>query len=368
MRLIKLNTKIKILSIVGARPQIIKAATLSRYIQNSSEKKITEIIVHTGQHYDSNMSDVFFKEMRIPEPKYNLKLGGGNHGEMTGKIILELEKVFVEERPDWVIVYGDTNSTLAAAIVASKLDIKIAHIEAGLRSYKMTMPEEINRALTDRVSNLLFCPTENAVKNLLAEGYNSFSNTVIKNVGDIMYESILHFSGQSKKPSVSFDLEKNSFVLATIHRAEVVTNKNKLTSVISALNTISESTKIVAPFHPRTIESIKKYKINLNFNVLPPVSYLEMLWLIDNSKIVLTDSGGLQKEAFFLKKVCLIAREETEWVELLRCGNSVLIGYDTNKIISEYNKTRNFYSTPNLFGDGNSSEQIINSIINYSKT
>ena len=311
MRLIKLNTKIKILSIVGARPQIIKAATLSRYIQNLYEKQITEIIVHTGQHYDSNMSDVFFREMRIPEPKYNLNLGGGNHGEMTGKIILELEKVFVEERPDWVIVYGDTNSTLAAAIVASKLHIKIAHIEAGLRSYKMTMPEEINRVLTDRVSTLLFCPTENAVKNLFAEGYNSFSDTVIKNVGDIMYESILHFSGQSKKPSVSFDLEKNSFVLATIHRAEIVTNKNKLTSVISALNIISESIKVVAPLHPRTIKSIKKYKIETNFNIIPPVSYLEMLWLIDNSKIVLTDSGGLQKKkhSFSKKFVLLLERK-----------------------------------------------------------
>ena len=183
-----------------------------------------------------------------------------------------------------------------------------------------------------------------------------------------MYENALYFSEQSKKPSVLFNLEKNNFLLATIHRAEIVKSRDKLTSVISALNIISESTKLIAPFHPRTIKSIKKYKIETSFNIIPPVSYLEMLWLIDNSKVVLTDSGGVQKEAFFFKKVCLIAREETEWTELLKSGNSILIGYDTNKIIAEYNKTGNFNPTPNLFGDGNSSEQILNSIINFSKT
>ena len=230
------------------------------------------------------------------------------------------------------------------------------------------MPEEVNRILTDRVSSLLFCPDEVAVNNLFSEGYNNFSNVGIKNVGDIMYENALYFSEQSKKPSVSFNLEKNNFLLATIHRAEIVKSRDKLTSVISALNIISESIKVVAPFHPRTIKSIEKYKIETNFNILPPVSYLEMLWLIDNSKIVLTDSGGLQKEAFFFKKVCLIAREETEWIKLLESSNCILVGYDTNKIISEFNKTENFKPVPNLFGDGNTSEQIINSIINYSKT
>ncbi len=356
------------MTIIGARPQIIKSATLSCVISEKFSSEVQEIILHTGQHYNKNMSEGLLKGIRISSPKYNLDINNVSHGEMTGKMILEIEKVCQFEKPDWMIVYGDTNSTLAAAIVASKLHIKIAHIEAGLRSYKMRMPEEINRVLTDRISTLLFCPTESAVKNLIAEGFNNFSNVKIKNVGDIMYEGVIRFSKKMKKPLLSSDPPKKGYVLATIHRAETTSSKKKLLSILSALNKINESTRVIAPLHPRTTKAIEKFQISVNFDIISPVSYLEMLWLIDNSKIVLTDSGGLQKEAFFLKKVCLIAREETEWVELLRSGNSVLIGYDTNKIISEYNKTRNFYSTPNLFGDGNTSEQIINSIINYSKT
>ena len=359
--------KLKVLTIVGARPQIIKCASLSRTIKTKFSSNISEVLVHTGQHYDDNLSAALFRELGISQPKFNLDINKLSHGAMTGRMIEQLEQVCIGENPDWIIVYGDTNSTLAGAIVASKLNIKLAHVEAGLRSLNVSMPEEVNRVLTDRVSNLLFCPNEVAVRNLISEGYKNFFNVNFKNVGDIMYESALYFSEQSRKPSVSFDLEKNNYVLATIHRAEIVTNRNKLASVISALNIISGSTKVVAPFHPRTLESIKKYKLKLNFNIIPPVSYLEMLWLIDNSKIVLTDSGGLQKEAFFFKKVCLIAREETEWVGLLESGNSILVGYDTNKIITEYNKTENFKPTPNLFGDGNTSEHIINSIINYSK-
>ena len=360
--------KLKVLTIVGARPQIIKSASLSRTIKTKFSSNISEVLVHTGQHYDDNLSAALFRELGISQPKYNLGINKLSHGAMTGRMIEQLEQVCMSENPDWIIVYGDTNSTLAGAIVASKLNIKIAHIEAGLRSLNTSMPEEVNRILTDRVSSLLFCPDEVAVNNLFSEGYNNFSNVGIKNVGDIMYENALYFSEQSKKPSVSFNLEKNNFLLATIHRAEIVKSRDKLTSVISALNIISESIKVVAPFHPRTIKSIEKYKIETNFNILPPVSYLEMLWLIDNSKIVLTDSGGLQKEAFFFKKVCLVTREETEWIKLLEYGNCILVGYDTNKIISEFNKTENFKSVPNLFGDGNTSEQIINSIINYSKT
>ena len=360
--------RLKVLTIIGTRPQIIKSASLSRTIKTKFSSHISEVIVDTGQHYDYNLSTALFSELGISQPKFNLDINKLSHGAMTGRMIEQLEQVCIGENPDWIIVYGDTNSTLAGAIVASKLNIKLAHVEAGLRSSKVSMPEEVNRVLTDRVSSLLFCPNEVAVKNLISEGYKNFSNVSFINVGDIMYESALHFSKQSKKPLVSFDLEKNSFVLATIHRAEIVTNRTKLASVISALNIINESTKVVAPFHPRTIESIKKHHIETRFNIIPPVSYLEMLWLIDNSKIVLTDSGGLQKEAFFFKKVCLIAREETEWVELLKSGNSILIGYDTNKIITEYNKTENFNPTPNLFGNGNTSEQIINSIINYNKT
>ena len=360
--------KLKLLTIVGARPQIIKSASLSRAIKTKFSSNISEVLVHTGQHYDDNLSAVLFKELGIPKPKFNLNINKLSHGAMTGRMIERLEQVCVGENPDWIVVYGDTNSTLAGAIVASKLNVKLAHVEAGLRSLNVSMPEEVNRVVTDRVSSLLFCPNEVAVKNLISEGYKNFSNVNFKNVGDIMYESALCFIGQSKKPSASFDLVKNNYVLATIHRAEILANRDKLASVISALNIINESTKVVAPFHPRTIESIKKYKLEANFNILPPVSYLEMLWLIDNSKIVFTDSGGLQKEAFFFRKVCLIAREETEWIELLESGNSILIGYDTNKIITEYNKIENFKPAPNLFGDGNTSEQILNSIINYSKT
>ena len=362
-----MNKKIKILSIVGARPQIIKAATLSNKIQCSFADKITEILVHTGQHYDSNMSDIFFREMEIPKPKYNLNLGGGSHSEMTGRMIINLEKICVKEVPDWVVVYGDTNSTLAAAIVASKLKIKIAHIEAGLRSNKMGMPEEINRILTDRVSTLLFCPTQNAVKNLVAEGFSSFSNMNILNVGDIMYECALRFSKKAKQPNLSFDTKKDNYILTTLHRAEITSNKYKLLAVILALNKINDSTKVVAPFHPRTIAAIYKLQLPINFEIISPVSYLEMLWLIQNSKLVITDSGGLQKEAFFFKKITLIPREETEWVELLQSGNSRLVGYDTNKIISEYNNFIKFKPESNFFGNGETSKLILNSIISYNK-
>ena len=301
--------KLKLLTIVGARPQIIKSASLSRAIKTKFSSDISEVLVHTGQHYDDNLSAVLFKELGTPKPMFNLNINKLSHGAMTGRMIERLEQVCVGENPDWIVVYGDTNSTLAGAIVASKLNVKLAHVEAGLRSLNVSMPEEVNRVVTDRVSSLLFCPNEVAVKNLISEGYKNFSNVSFKNVGDIMYESALNFIEQSKKPSVSFDLVKNNYVLATIHRAEILANRDKLASVISALNIINESTKVVAPFHPRTIESIKKYKIEANFNILPPVSYLEMLWLIDNSKIVFTDSGGLQKEAFFFRKVCLNSLE-----------------------------------------------------------
>ena len=364
----KIRNRIKIITIVGARPQIIKSATLSRVISDSFSSEIEEIIVHTGQHYDESMSGRIFEDLNIKQPKFNLGINNLGHGAMTGRMIEQLEKICISENPNWIIVYGDTNSTLAGAIVASKLKINLAHVEAGLRSHKMSMPEEINRVLTDRVSNLLFCPTESAVENLNAEGYKTFSNVIVENVGDIMYEGVLRFSEKSKKPSISLDLENDNYVLATIHRAEITTNKDKLISVISALNLISESTKIIAPFHPRTIKSIKEHRLETKFNITPPVSYLEMLWLIKNSKIVLTDSGGLQKEAFFLNKICLIVREETEWSEIMKTGNSKLVGYDTNKIISEYNNFKKFKTGPNLFGNGDTSKLILNSIINYSKT
>jgi len=359
---------LKILTVVGARPQFIKCANLSKQIYDRYSAEIDEIIVHTGQHYDENMSDLLFKDLKIPPPKFNLGINKISQGAMTGRMIEGLEKVCLSENPDWILVYGDTNSTLAGAIVASKLKIKLAHVESGIRSYNMSMPEEVNRVLTDRVSTLLFCPTHNAVENLIAEGYSRFSNVNIINVGDIMYEGVLKFSKMSKQPSLPFNAKKVEYILATLHRAEITSNKSKLLSVLSALNKISESTRVVAPLHPRTIKAIKKFRISVNFDVVPPVSYLEMLWLIENSKLLITDSGGLQKEAFFFKKVSLIPREETEWVELLQSGNSKLVGYDTNKILSEYNTIKDFKEVQNMFGNGETSELIINSIINYSKT
>ena len=368
MNLQKINTSLKILTVVGARPQFIKCANLSKHINEHRSSEINEIIVHTGQHYDENMSKLLFMELKIPHPKFNLGINKVDQGAMVGRMIEGLEKICLSENPDWVLVYGDTNSTLAAAIVASKLKIKLAHVESGLRSYNMCMPEEVNRVLTDRVSTLLFCPTKNAVKNLVKEGFENFSNVNIINVGDIMYDAALNFSDMSKQPILSFNAKNVEYILVTLHRTEITSNKNKLLSVLSALNKISESTKVVAPFHPRTTKAIEKFQISVDFDIISPVSYLEMLWLIQNSKLVITDSGGLQKEAFFFKKISLIAREETEWVELLQSSNSKLVGYDKNKILSEYYNSKDFKSCPKLFGDGKTAELIINSIINYSKT
>jgi len=356
-------SNIKILTIIGARPQIIKAATLSRRIKNQYSSKVEAVLVHTGQHYDDNMSAVFFKDMDIPKPKYNLGLGGLSQSAMTGRMMEGLEEVCLKERPDWVLVYGDTNSTLAGALVASKLQIKLAHVEAGLRSYNMAMPEEVNRILTDRISNLLFCPTNLAVKNLEAEGFKNFPNSKIKNVGDIMYEGAIHFSKQSKKPSEFNNLNLESFILATVHRAETTDNIENLKSVVEALNTINESKPVIVPIHPRTRSIIKDNNIEVSFQMINPVGYLEMIWLIQNCSLVITDSGGLQKEAYFFEKRCLTTRTETEWVELVESGNNVLVAYEVNKILSEVNAPRKFNPSGKLYGDGNTSELIINALI-----
>ena len=357
-------SNIKILTIIGARPQIIKAATLSRRIKNQYSSNVEEILVHTGQHYDENMSAVFFKDMDIPKPKYNLGLGGLSQSAMTGRMMEGLEKVCLKEKPDWILVYGDTNSTLAGSLVASKLQIKLAHVEAGLRSHNMNMPEEVNRILTDRISNLLFCPTSLAVKNLETEGFNNFPNAKIKNVGDIMYEGVMHFSKQSKKPSEFSDLE--NFVLATIHRAETTDNIENLKSVVEALNTINESKPVIVPIHPRTQSIIKDNNLGVSFQMINPVGYLEMIWLIQNCSLVITDSGGLQKEAYFFEKRCLTTRTETEWVELVESDNNVLVAYDVGKILSEFNAPKKFKSSGKLYGNGNTSELIINALIGVS--
>tara|TARA_B100000900_G_scaffold17686_1_gene13921 strand:+ start:56 stop:1123 length:1068 start_codon:yes stop_codon:yes gene_type:complete len=352
---------IKVLTIIGARPQIIKAATLSRIIKAQYSSRVNEVLVHTGQHYHHNMNDIFFKDMNILEPKYNLGLGGLSHSVMIGKMMVGLEDILIKEKPDWVLVYGDTNSTLAGALVASKLHIKIAHIEAGLRSHNMNMQEEVNRILTDRISNLLFCPTALAVKNLDAEGFSNFPNAGIKNVGDIMYEGAMYYSKQSKRPLQPNNID--NYVLATIHRAETTDNIENLRSVISALNTINESIPVIVPIHPKTQSIIKNNNLGVSFRMINPVGYLEMIWLIQNCYLVVTDSGGLQKEAYFFEKHCLTLRNETEWLELIESGNNVVVGYDTNKILSEFNTPKKFKYSGKLYGDGNTAELIINALM-----
>ena len=364
---------IKILSIVGARPQFVKASAISRVILNNFKDEIEEIIVHTGQHYDENMSFSFFEELKIPKPKYNLEISGGKHGYMTGRMIEAIEKVLIIEKPDWVLLYGDTNSTLAGAISAAKLNIRIVHIEAGLRSFNMKMPEEINRILTDRVSSLLFCPTTSAVSNLKKEG-------VVKgvhNVGDVMYDVALFYEKLSKKTSKiksKINLkEQDKFILATVHRAENTDDPNKLKEVLIALAEMSKNNPIVFPIHPRTLKLINDYKFNHlleNIIVLPPLSFLEMIDLEKSSSLIITDSGGVQKEAFFYKTRCLTIRDETEWIETIESGANKLISADSNSIVKEAKLILNsntkvqFQDKP--YGDGNAALDILTTIINYS--
>lgn len=373
----------KILTILGARPQFIKAGSVSRaiarvnsdlclvYSENTKHQPpITEVIVHTGQHYDANMSDIFFDEMQIPKPNYFLGIGGKSHGAMTGQMIEKIEEVALKEKPDWIMVYGDTNSTLAGAIVASKLHIKLAHIEAGLRSFNMKMPEEVNRILTDRVSTILFCPTKTAINNLKAEGF-PFSLTtnhhqLITNVGDVMQDGALFYKNLAKKPS-AFSLQPSNFILCTIHRAENTDDEIRLRSIFEALNEIAKEKQIILPLHPRTKKLLPStLTLHPNITLIDPVGYLEMVWLIDNCDFVMTDSGGLQKEAYFFEKQCITLRDETEWVELVECGANTLVGADKEKIIEAYKKSSTFNLSSfnlNLYGGGKASKRIIEELI-----
>ena len=355
----------KILTILGARPQFVKASAISRAISNYDD--LEEIIVHTGQHFDLNMSKVFFDEMNIPIPKYNLNINGLSHGAMTGQMIEKIESILKIECPDWVLVYGDTNSTLAGAIAASKLNIKIAHVEAGLRSFNMEMPEEVNRILTDRISNVLFCPTSSAINNLNAEGYPNINShggkQSVINVGDVMQDSAFFYKNFATKPMVNLDDE---YILATVHRAENTDNIERLTEIFDALNEISKSKQVVIPLHPRTKAILEKeYKVSHNITIIPPVGYLDMVFLITNSSLVMTDSGGLQKEAFFFEKPCITLRDETEWVELIERGHNVLTGASKNKIIKAYTEFKfNLNFDQSLYGSGNCSIQIIEHLRN----
>ena len=320
----------KIVTVIGARPQFIKAAVVSRTIEKYNEsagnEEIEEVIVHTGQHYDANMSEVFFKEMSIPQPKYNLHLGGGTHGAMTGRMLEKLEEVMLSEKPDVVLVYGDTDSTLAGSVAASKLHIPVAHVEAGLRSFNMNMPEEINRVLTDRVAKWLFCPTETAMDNLRAEGYEKLGVNMLC-IGDVMYDAALFYRAQGKASDQIKELTKDVYYMATVHRAENTDDPVRIKGIFEALETIAEKTKVVLPLHPRTRRVLDKLGLKPQYiTCIEPVGYFDMLHLQGNCLAVFTDSGGVQKEAFFAQKPCVTLRDETEWVELVKNGYNTLWG------------------------------------------
>ena len=369
----------KLITVIGARPQFIKAAVVSRALDrynqsvNSSLLQINEKIVHTGQHYDMNMSQIFFKELEIPEPEYNLGIGSGSHGEMTGAMIQKIEEVLLKEKPDCVLVYGDTNSTLSGALSAVKLHIPVAHVEAGLRSYNKRMPEEINRLVTDHISDVLFCPTQQAIVNLKAEGIvseemqdgllNKIDNRHRKVVlvGDVMLDSLIYHRQFSIKPE--FELPEK-FILATLHRAENTDNLDRLTKIFKAFEKISRETEIILPLHPRTkkkMSGLISHSSISKLRIVEPVSYREMIYLLEECSLVITDSGGLQKEAFFLKKPCVTLRDETEWTELVKLGYNNIAGSDTNQILDAVQLMLNkkFDSTDNLYGKGDAGIRIV---------
>lgn len=355
-----------IITVVGARPQFVKAATVSRAIQKRNQQNsildIEEKIIHTGQHYDANMSDIFFDEMQIPKPAFTLGIGGGSHGSMTGQQIEKIEEILLDEKPDCVLVYGDTNSTLAGALAAAKLYIPVHHVEAGLRSFNMQMPEEVNRILTDNVSSKLFCPTETAIQNLMNEGFEK-RDCEILNVGDVMFDAAMFYAPQSTKPA-TLASSTEPFSLVTIHRAENTDNLERLTSIIEALNEIAKDSTVICPLHPRTQKTIESSGMEFNATILQPVGYFEMIWLLQNCSTVLTDSGGLQKEAYFFNKPCITMRDQTEWVELVKAGANTLVGADQKSIVSAFKNCdgRTIDPTENLYGDGHAADKIVDAI------
>ena len=353
----------KILTVVGARPQFIKAAAISRAVRDQYSNSIEEIIVHTGQHHDENMSQIFFDELDIPKPKFNLEISGGGHGAMTGKMIEGIERVLLQERPDCLLIYGDTNSTLAGAISAAKLHIPVAHVEAGLRSFNMQMPEEVNRILSDRISTLLFCPTKTAVENLSAEG---IKNGVYQ-VGDVMYDVALFYRERAQKNSrilSSLGLTNKSFALATCHRAENTDDPDRLSSILSAFSEIAKDLPLVLPLHPRTKKLIAENNLNSlldSITVADPLPFLDMIALEQGAKMILTDSGGVQKEAFFYNTPCITLRDETEWVETVSLGWNQLVGADTRAIIRAVEKislNANSAAQNTPYGNGDASQEI----------
>ena len=350
----------KILTIVGARPQFIKAATISRAIR--SFPGINEIILHTGQHYDSNMSDVFFRELHIPEPQFNLEVGSGSHATQTGAMLIGIEQVLISHKPDMVLVYGDTNSTLAGALAAVKLHIPVAHVEAGLRSFNRAMPEEINRIITDSISNILFAPTQTAVDHLTREGLASL--TFLS--GDVMYDSVKFYKSMIDQDAGKYVTEglPSEYYLATIHRAENTDDPERLRSIFTAFS--KADLPVVLPIHPRTRKILAEVvQLSSNIHIIDPVGYLQMMKLTMDSGKVLTDSGGLQKEAYLLNKPCITLRTETEWVETLHDQWNIITGSDADKIVQAIKNPPPIAPRPDHFGDGHAAEKILEKLRDF---
>jgi UDP-GlcNAc3NAcA epimerase len=353
----------KILTIVGARPQFIKVAPVSRVLREHCEEKL----IHTGQHYDHKMAGVFFEELNIPEPDFNLGIGSGNHGKQTGEMLSKIEEVLMNESPDAVLVYGDTNSTLAGALAAAKLHIPVFHIEAGLRSFNKRMPEEVNRILTDHISSLLFSPTQTSIDNLKNEGVVDS----VHNVGDVMYDAVLYNTklAEDKVDIASYGVQSKEYILATIHRAENTDDKERLQAIFESLNKLDKT--VILPLHPRTEKKLKDFQLyhlvesSNVIKVIEPVSYLEMLLLEANAYSIVTDSGGVQKEAYFMKVPCFTLRDQTEWVETVDIGWNTLVDpvkMDLNILINTPHTAK---YVENIYGDGNASSAIVKIIMNY---
>jgi len=356
---------LKIVTVVGARPQFIKAAAVSRVIRTDFADRVEEVLVHTGQHYDDNMSKVFFDELDIPRPRYNLEISGGQHGAMTGRMLEAIEKVLLQEQPDWLLIYGDTNSTLAGALAAAKLHIPVAHVEAGLRSFNMRMPEEVNRILADRVSSLLFCPTLTAVDNLKAEGVTKG----VHNVGDVMYDVALFYRDRARQHSTVLDrlgLARGGFALATCHRAENTDDPTRLGEILSALSELVASQPVVLPLHPRTRKLVAENGFSGHLDkllVTEPLPFLDMVALEQAARIVLTDSGGVQKEAFFYGVPCVTMRDETEWVETVDSAWNRLVGADRARILAAACDPHRPLVQTKPYGSGDASLRILETLL-----
>ena len=378
----------KIITIIGARPQIIKSSAISRAIREKFSNQIEEIIVHTGQHYDENMSKVFFEEMQIPHPNYNLEVGSGTHGTQTARMLEGLEEIFLNEKPDCVLVYGDTNSTIAGALAAVKIHIPLVHVEAGLRSYNKSMPEEVNRIACDHMSSILYTPTGSGIENLKKEGFQmsnegkaSADNPFVYHCGDIMYDNSLYFSAVSdEKSTILNDLgvKPNEYILGTVHRDSNTDIEHNLENIFRAFVDVSEqdNLKVVLPLHPRTKGKLEAHlteelRLKLvkseNVLIIPPAGFLDIIALEKNARLIITDSGGLQKESFFFEKPCVILRPQTEWVEIVDNGNAVLADADYNRIMDGFKQlmSKTDYTYPSLYGDGKAAEFICQQIVDH---